>query len=531
MTQVIRESEALKKAMPIKNKKVNAEPLSWQQIQEINERRIAFKEYLKEIEYAEAKKFIGEAQPLTELEQLQKWFREIEPMDFYQSIFDDYLDEPNEFIKGEYTAILCEKTNETITNKKGETKKLCKRYTITNGLNELDSLIHTSKNFCFMSPISYCGKHRRMSDARFYFAMVIEIDDLVRRDEIPYGLRDLCYQIENGHLPRPTYIVHSGQGIHLYFVFNEPIPLYKSNQVILNQVRKRLIKQFWNHFITNLNKQSDIQFESLNQGFRVVGTRTKYGLRTDTDDIARAFIYANGEKVDLNYLASFTDYTRADQIKLKPKYTKEELKRLFPEWYANHYTPKGNKRPFPKLKYWKNKPEMYQWYLKQIPTKAQQGHRYYSLLVLASYALKCGIPKKQFEADCWSLYKHLDDLSSDDNNRFTVDDVKGAIRCYEQKNLTALTLDRINEMTGFQIQKNKRNGFTREENLKIARSIQAVKCEITKTDWRNKNGQPTKQSEVIEWRLNNPSGTKYECIKATGITKHTVYKWWDTILD
>lgn len=521
--------KARREVVPIKNKIVNKEPLSWKEINEINERRTKHKEYLRQIEHAEAKKLLGEAIQLTELEQLQKWFREIEPMEFYSSIFKDYLDEPNEFNKGEYCAILCERTSQVVKDSKGQEKTLCKRYSITNGLNELDSLIHTSKNFCFMSPISYCGKHRRMNNARYYFAMVIEIDDLIRENDVPQGLRDLVYEIENEVLPRPTYIVHSGQGIHLYFVFKEPIPLYKSNQIIINQVRKKLIKKFWNFYITNLHKQKDIQYESLNQGFRVVGTRTKRGLLTDTNEVARAFIYANGEEVDFNYLASFTDYERGDQIKFKPKHTKEELKELYPEWYEKHFTPKGTKRQFPKINYWKNKPEMYEWYLKQIPTKASQGHRYYSLLVLASYALKCGVPKKRFEADCWSLLKTLDDMTDGESNHFTEDDVRGAIRCYDQKNLTALTIDRINEMTGFNIQKNKRNGFTREENLKIARSIQAVKCEITKTNWRQGGGQQPKRDEVIEWRLSNLDGTKYRCIKETGLSKHTVYKWWNAI--
>ena len=52
------------------------------------------------------------------------------------------------------------------------------------------------------------------------------------------------------------------------------------------------------------------------------------------------------------------------------------------------------------------------------------------------------------------------------------------------------------------------------------------------TDWRNKDGRPagsgTAQSKVLEWRTANPAGTKYRCIKDTGLDKKTVYKWWDT---
>ena len=37
----------------------------------------------------------------------------------------------------------------------------------------------------------------------------------------------------------------------------------------------------------------------------------------------------------------------------------------------------------------------------------------------------------------------------------------------------------------------------------------------------------SKQSQILEWRKNNPYGTKRECQKDTGISAMTVYKWWD----
>ena len=48
-------------------------------------------------------------------------------------------------------------------------------------------------------------------------------------------------------------------------------------------------------------------------------------------------------------------------------------------------------------------------------------------------------------------------------------------------------------------------------------------------EWRNKDGRPNKQNQVLEWRAANPDGTKYRCIKETGLDKKTVYKWWDSV--
>lgn len=523
-------------AMPIKAefRKTDLTSSDWKKI------KLYQREEKRSIEYEQAKAFIGEAIKESNIHFLERTFREIEPMDFYQSIFKDYLDEPYEFNKGEYTALVLEKTKQEITYKSGKKGKLVNRYVITNGLNELDSLIATSKNFCFMSPISYCGNKRNANNARFYFAMVIEVDDLIIRDGVPAGLRDLVYQALTDQIPEPTYIVHSGNGVHLYYVFSSPYPMYDFNKKLLDRVRRQLVYKIWNNYITNAYHRSQakgsnwplVQVESLNQAFRVVGTRTKKGLEEDTDDLTRAFIFGNGDTVDFEYLASFTDVKNADKIKLKPTYTKEQLKELFPDWYKNHFTKSGRRKSVPKVKSWKCNSALYDWYLKQIPEKATEGHRYYSLLVLASYALKCRIPKKQFEADCWGLKEELEKKTTNDFNHFTDDDIKSAIQCYKQKNLTVLTIDRINSLTGFGIEKNKRSEkgqtMTRQAALAKGRAMQEINLKYNGKNWRDGNGRKTKQSEVLEWRANNPDGTQYRCQKETGIDKKTIRKWWNT---
>ena len=49
-------------------------------------------------------------------------------------------------------------------------------------------------------------------------------------------------------------------------------------------------------------------------------------------------------------------------------------------------------------------------------------------------------------------------------------------------------------------------------------------------DFKNKEGRPQgtdKKQIVREWQKENPKGTKYQCIKETGLAKNTVYKWWN----
>lgn len=53
---------------------------------------------------------------------------------------------------------------------------------------------------------------------------------------------------------------------------------------------------------------------------------------------------------------------------------------------------------------------------------------------------------------------------------------------------------------------------------------------ITNPNWREGNGRPkgsSKEKKIVEeWRKNHPDGTKAECIRATGLSKPTVYRWW-----
>ena len=39
-------------------------------------------------------------------------------------------------------------------------------------------------------------------------------------------------------------------------------------------------------------------------------------------------------------------------------------------------------------------------------------------------------------------------------------------------------------------------------------------------------GRPDKAEIVLEWQRSHPDGKKADCIRDTGLSKPTVYKWW-----
>ena len=45
-------------------------------------------------------------------------------------------------------------------------------------------------------------------------------------------------------------------------------------------------------------------------------------------------------------------------------------------------------------------------------------------------------------------------------------------------------------------------------------------------EWRNKDGRPTKKDIVEQWQAVHPEGRKIDCERETGLSRHTVLKWW-----
>lgn len=81
-----------------------------------------------------------------------------------------------------------------------------------------------------------------------------------------------------------------------------------------------------------------------------------------------------------------------------------------------------------------------------------------------------------------------------------------------------------NIVAGIEFPKNKRNGRKQDVHLKRARAVQMI--DFPDGEWRNKEGRPKKEDIVKEWQANHPEGRKADCIKETGLSKPTVYKYW-----
>lgn len=447
--------------------------------------------------------------------ELNDVFKEVEPKYFYRQIFQHHLDENGAFTKGKYVGIACEITKE----KKGK-KTVVKRYTITDDLDTIDELLK-SENFIIISPIGYIGKSRKTENATRMYAFAIEIDDLrVSEDGRPVGLNDLLHHFDIELLPTPNYIVCSGNGVHLYYVFEQPLILFDNVKKSLDAFKKALTPFFWNQYVTKDYKMENIQFESPFQGFRMAGGVTKNGERTRIFEISTHPIAIE----ELNrYAVKFGKKECQIDIAYESELTLAEAKEAYPEWYERRVVNKQKKGT------WECKRDLYDWWKRRITEGASVGHRYYCLLMLSIYAIKCGrnITEEELIQDAYSFLDQFDAMSDNDINRFTDEDVMDALQGYYDKDLVTYPINSIVYRSGIQIEKNKRNFRKRDTtHQQYRRGIKALKIQLGEADGWDKGGRPDKRQVVQNWRYEHPSGSKAECIRDTGLSKPTVYKWW-----
>jgi hypothetical protein len=238
-----------------------------------------------------------------------------------------------------------------------------------------------------------------------------------------------------------------------------------------------------------------------------------------TKDGGRTSAYRIGEKIDIEYLNSFVaeDYkVKLSNSRSRSRMTLTEAAKKYPVWYENRIVqqqPKGT---------WRVKKDLFDWWIRKIKEEAKEGHRYYCIMCLAAYAKKCGISKEELEKAAFDMVYLLDSRTETDDNNFTRQDILAALEMYNDSYIT-FPIDTISKLTDIKIEKNKRNYRKQKVHLQIARATK----EILAADGANvKGGRKSKENIVIEWQKQNPNGSKADCIRATGLSKPTVYKYY-----
>lgn len=432
-------------------------------------------------------------------EWLGQFFEEVKPKEFYRAVFPEgSFERAGHFEDGKANGIITIVENDKAKNR-----------IVFDDLAVIDEV--KGAEFAVMSPVAYSGRNRTAANARWLYGIAIDLDGV----EMPQ-LRDVFHQMNHDIIPKCTYCINSGHGLHLYYLLEKPVPLYKHLQDKFREFKYELIAKVWNRYTSTFTEREQVQYQGIFQGFRMVGTQSKLGKRYPV----KAF--ETGERVTIEYLNGYLmDKSKAvTDFHYKSDLSLAEARKKYPEWYEKRIV-QGERR-----ERWHIKRDLYDWWLRKIKEGASVGHRYSCLCVLASYAVKCDIPEDELFTDAFSLLQFLDDMSDDEHNRFTKRDILDAMQFY-QENYVTYSRSEAERVSAIPMPANKRNGRKQEVHLKIARATLEIMNEENGNILQGRpKGSGEKSKIVEEWQRQHPDGKKADCIRETGLSKPTVYKWW-----
>lgn len=227
------------------------------------------------------------------LEVLNVLYDEVDGCSFYDYIFPDNQKQGEQC--GHY-----EKPNAVYlyTDEKdnGTKRRLRRRIMLSDTWKE-DYINYVEQNpSTLCSGIAYRGRANNLENAQRMYALAIDLDGVGL-----YELKNLLLRFgqpaENIRtLPVPTFLVMSGTGLHVYYVFEEPIDLFPNIKLQMKSLKYDLTFRMWDYKSTS--KKDKVQYQSIVQGFRMVGSiNPKYGVEVKAFQI--------GGRVTLEYLNSY----------------------------------------------------------------------------------------------------------------------------------------------------------------------------------------------------------------------------------
>lgn len=451
---------------------------------------------------------------------LGEWLTEISSKDFYMDIFPPEDIERRGHAEDRKPNPIIALTD--VSKRDGKKKSYIHNEIVFSDFEALDKA--QGNSFALCSMCSYSGRKRSANNAYKLHGICIDLDGVGMEE-----LKLFRAHVEHKMIPWPTYIVNSGHGLHVYYVFFEPVPLYPHVVSHLQLLKEGLTRIVWNKETSNYSVK-DRQFQGIYQGFRMVGTCSKLGRTKKAKQNYLVTAFKCAKKVDLMYLNEFVydEYKIPSEMDLygsgiwgDEHLSLDKARELYPKWYEKRIIQKKAKGQ------WYCNEGLYYWWLNKIrtPGNAKDGNRYNCIAVLFIMAIKCGIEIDVPMEDALDLVETFNELTRKENNEFTADDVIEASKYYDS-DYAYYSIKAIETRTGIRIDRRpNRKPREQHEHLRRARLLRSLS---SYDNAGRPSGTGTAQNTVFEWRKNNPEGRKADCVRATGLDKKTVYKWWDS---
>lgn len=367
------------------------------------------------------------------------------------------------------------------------------------------------RNDILLGGSTYFKNFVSKATAKDVHALIIDMDN-VWAGVLQSALQN-DWNEDDKELPKPTYIVNSGTGLHLYFLFDEPIPHYVCNSEKIDQLYRRLAVQ---QTTSRIYLQKQVQW--FGQDFRMAGSLNKYNWRNE--------VFRVGEKWDIDRLAQAVGMEDTHFVRYGEPRTRQLVKR---ERTKNRTKRKG----------WRCNQGFYDYTLERCRNETKEGNRYMSFCALTVIAWKCNVPISKVEQDLKGL---IPKYNKGAKRQITEKEIEHALRMYNEKAMLTQR-ERLQDWIGWeykpqtnrhygkQVFKRKKSQEARDKGLKNTnlevRGWAVRDAMYPDGEWRNKDGAPSKQEEVRAWRQLHPDGKPKDCMADTGISKNTVYRWWN----
>lgn len=439
-------------------------------------------------------------------EYLNQFFEEVTPLELYRDIFPaGMLERAGHPEDKKANGIL------TVVYDDG-TKRTGRNRLFFDDLAEIESVINLELNpgdMVVTSACTYCGKNRKEENAYQLLGFIIDLDGVTMDT-----MRDLFYEMRQDQLPQSTYVANSGNGLHVYYLFEKPVQMYPYMHQYLDRLKHKLTEIVWNAYTSEIPKEKK-QFQGIFQGFRMPGTQSKLGREYPV------VAFRTGKRYTLNELNAYLPVPLEYDFDRLPRFTLEDAKEIYPEWYERRIE-KGEERGR-----WTTKRALYDWWIRQIKGGAFDGNRYNCVCTLFACAIKCRIDRETALQDALELIPFLESRTEKDDNHFTEKDVYDALRFCEE-NYVTYSKNAVMAKTKIVLPDNHRKYRKQSEHLKIARFI---RDEVNghKDSWINRAGRPkgsgTKEELVREYAAAHPGESVSKIARALNISRTTVYKY------
>ncbi len=331
----------------------------------------------------------------------------------------------------------------------------------------------------YMYQARYFNDFANAKSMRTLYGLVVDLDDVAPSD-INILLDTECYGIG-----LPTYIVNSGRGIHLVYVFSKSVETKDLSKKILNKMNRALAISLKND---QCRYHVDVAASNIHHAYRVAGGLTKAGQVSQVFRTGEKYLAEDLAQKLLHQKWKFIATEELDEWEQSRKrHTKQRKK------------DNSNISALPTGRH-----GFYGCVLSKM-REVQEGNRYTSLVALGTVAYKCRIPKEDLIKHMESVVNHWNDRDQDQIER---SEISKAMRIYNKKAQYTKS-ETLEIWMGIKFERKPRSVRTRKEHLAKVHS-----------DRRSATLQ-----RIVDYLKDHPTASNTQTAKDLNLSRPTIIKY------